>query len=118
MKFSMLKDKDVVVVELHGEVWGDWECIGLKDSVVRMLGAGERKFVIDLESIESLNSAGIGILLAVQECVRRAQGTLRLCNVSERARRAFAISDAWKDFQTQPSRMEALLSLEPSPPRV
>lgn len=118
MKFSMLKVKDVVVVELRGDVWGGWDSLELKDSIVRMLGAGERKFVIDLEGIGSVNSAGIGVLLAVQESIRGARGTMYLCEVNERSRRAFSISAVWEEFQAHPTRLETLEALGVPPPGI
>jgi anti-anti-sigma factor len=111
MKFSLVKTGDVVVVELDGDVWGGWDSIQLKDSVAALLKAGDRKFLVDLERTGSVNSAGIGVLLAVQESIARAQGTLVLCSVSERARRTFAISEVWEQFTTASSRAEGLVAL-------
>jgi anti-sigma B factor antagonist len=111
MHFSMVKVDDIVVVELQGEVWGGWDALELKDSVGRLIGTGERKFLVDLSGCGSVNSSGIGVLLAVQESVRDANGSIALCEVSERARRAFSISEVWNEFETKPTRAEGLQSL-------
>jgi anti-anti-sigma factor len=115
MKFSMMKIEDVTLIELQGEVWGGWDAVGLKDAVVRMLQAGERKFVVDLKSTGSINSAGIGVLLATQESVRGAGGLMSLCEVNERSRRAFAITDVWSEFESHPTREDALKALGVQP---
>ncbi len=107
----MVKIEDVIVVELAGDVWGGWDSVELKDSVGRLLKTGERKFLVDFASCGSVNSSGIGVLLAVQEAIRNAKGTLALCAVNERARRAFSISEVWTEFENKASRAEGLKSM-------
>ena len=111
MQFSMVKIEDVVVVELQGEVWGGWDSVELKDSVGRLLKTGERKFLVDFSACSSVNSSGIGVLLAVQEAIRNINGKMALCEVNERARRAFSISEVWNEFDSKASRAEGLKSL-------
>jgi anti-sigma B factor antagonist len=111
MQFSMVKVEDVVVIELQGDVWGGWDSVELKDSVSSLIKSRERKFLVDFSACGSVNSSGIGILLAVQEAVRNAQGTIALCEVNERARRAFSISEVWGEFESKGTRTEALQSM-------
>ena len=81
----MVKIEDVVVVELQGEVWGGWDSVELKDSVDRLLKTGE--------------------------AIRNINGKMALCEVNERARRAFSISEVWNEFDSKASRAEGLKSL-------
>src|SRR5262249_3721369 len=111
MHFSLIKVEDVVVVELQGEVWGGWDAVRLKENVGKLIETGERRFVVDLSGCGSVNSSGIGILLAVQENIRGAEGTMALCEVNERARRAFSISEVWNEFESKPTRAEGLRSM-------
>ena len=111
MQFSMVKIEDVVVVELQGDVWGGWDSVELKDRVLALLKNGERKFLVDFAACGSVNSSGIGILLAVQEAIRAAGGAMALCEVSERARRAFSISEVWGEFESQRSRADGLSAM-------
>ena len=107
----MVKIEDVIVVELLGDVWGGWDAVELKDSVGRLLKTGDRKFLIDFSSCSSVNSSGIGVLLAVQEAIRLAQGAMALCEVNERARRAFSISEVWSEFDSKVSRSDGLKAM-------
>jgi len=111
MQFSLVKIEDVVVVELTGDVWGGWDSVELKDSVGRLLKTGERKFLVDFSACSSVNSSGIGVLLAVQEAIKNVQGAMALCEVNERARRAFSISEVWTEFDSKASRAEGLKAL-------
>ena len=111
MQFSMVKIEDVVVVELAGDVWGGWDSVELKDSVGRLLKSGERKFLIDFSACSTVKSSGIGVLLAVQEAIRNARGMMALCEVNERARRAFSISEVWTEFDSKVSRADGLKTL-------
>ena len=111
MQFSMVKIEDVVVIELAGDVWGGWDSVELKDSVGRMLKGGDRKFLVDFSGCGSVNSSGIGVLMAVQEAIRNAKGSMALCEVNERARRAFSISEVWMEFESKGSRAEGLKAM-------
>jgi anti-sigma B factor antagonist len=111
MQFSLVKIEDVIVVELTGDVWGGWDSVELKDSVGRLLTTGERKFLVDFSACGSVNSSGIGVLLAVQEAIRNVRGTMALCEVNERARRAFSISEVWNEFDSKVSRDEGLKAM-------
>ena len=111
MQFSLVKVEDVVVIELAGDVWGGWDSVELKDSVGRLLKGGERKFLVDFSGCGSVNSSGIGVLLAVQEAIKNTQGSMALCEVNERARRAFSISEVWGEFDSRASRAEGLKAM-------
>jgi len=111
MPYSARKVSDVVVLELEGGVWGDWEDIQLKTHVTNLLSEHERKFVVDLSRVDLLNSTGIGILIAALTSVVNANGAFKICGATERTRRAFGISGVSDVFDAHSSCKEALMSL-------
>jgi len=111
MPYSARKVSDVVVLELEGGVWGDWEDIQLKTHVTNLLSEHERKFVVDLSRVDLLNSTGIGILIAALTSVVNANGAFKICGATERTRRAFGISGVSDVFDAHASCKEALMSL-------
>lgn len=98
MKYSMQKKGHVVVIELHDHLVGGPDASELKDTVTAELGRHERKFLIDLNGAKVVNSGGIGNLVAVLTSIRREGGELKLCSVSDRARRSFVVTGVWSIF--------------------
>jgi len=111
MNHRIKRVKDVVVFELDGKVWGDWSSMELKDMIKTLLDHGDRKYVIDLEKVGLITSAGIGILVAAYTSVMNAHGAFKICGASERSKRAFSISGTWTLFDTHETCEEALMAL-------
>jgi anti-sigma B factor antagonist len=111
MSYSANKVSDIVVLELEGGMWGDWEDIQLKTHVKSLLDENERKFVVDLGKVDQVNSTGIGILIAALTTVMNANGAFKICGATPRTRRAFGISGVSDVFDAHDSREEALMSL-------
>ena len=111
MSYSARKAGDIVVLELEGSVWGDWEDIQLKAHVKNLLGEHERKFVVDLSRVDLVNSTGIGILIAALTSVMNANGAFKICGATDRTRRAFGISGVSDVFDAHPTCQEAMMSL-------
>jgi len=96
-----------VILEVKGDLWGGFEAYQLKDEVGSWLRRGERRFLLDLRG-RLLNSAGIGILVAILTGVRQTKGELRLCGVGERARRALTVAGVLPLFEIHADRCRAL----------
>jgi anti-sigma B factor antagonist len=111
MSYSARKVKGIVVMELEGGIWGDWEDIQFKNHVKNLLGEEERKFVVDLSGVDQVNSTGIGILIAALSSVMGANGAFKICGASERTKRAFAISGVTDAFDAHETCREAMMSL-------
>jgi anti-sigma B factor antagonist len=107
MNFSVDRVEDAVILEVKGDLWGGFEVYQLKEEVSSWLRRGERRFLLDLTG-RHLNSAGIGILVAILSGVRQAGGELRLCAVGERARRALAVAGVVRLFAIHEDRETAL----------
>jgi anti-anti-sigma factor len=111
MSYTARKVSDIVVLELEGDIWGDWEDIQLRAHVKNLLGEHERKFVVDLSRVDLVNSTGIGILIAALTSVMNANGAFKVCGATDRTRRAFGISGVSDVFDAHQSCKEALMSL-------
>ena len=99
---------DVVVLKPCGGLWEGWETTPCREVVVESLQNGDRRFVVDLGESRLLNLAGVGALVALLTAIREAGGELTICNLGERARRAFAVTGLDRVFETHPTRDEAL----------
>jgi anti-sigma B factor antagonist len=109
-QFSVEKRQDAGVVVLRGSFEGGWDVFHLKDQITENLKGGRRRFVIDMGESRFINSTGIGVLIAVQANIKKADGELKICNVSDRVRRSLFVTgaDLWRSFDIHADRDEAL----------
>ena len=87
----------------------------LDRKVVALLGAGERRFVVDLASTEYVSSAGLRVLLMLGKKVSGGAGRLVLCGLNPQVREVFDVAGLGTLFVIRASRAEALASAEPAP---
>jgi anti-anti-sigma factor len=108
MKFGMEREGDVVVIALKASLEGGPDTFQIKDEVKSQLGKGERRFLLDMKDAGFVNSTGIGVVVSCLSSIKAAGGSLKVCGVSERARRAFVTTGVLQLFEVYPSREDAL----------
>jgi anti-sigma B factor antagonist len=113
MKYNISENDGIVLIDLRSSLEGGADTFRLKDEVKNRLGAGERRFILDMTNAGFVNSTGIGVVVAVLSSLKGADGTLQICGVSDRARRAFMVTGAWQLFDVSETRNAALTALRP-----
>lgn len=89
MEYTIERIQDgVILIRPRGSMWGGLKAYPLKDEIRVQLDMGARKFLLDLEKVEGLNSAGIGIIVSAMVTIREKGGHLSLCGLGPRVRRA------------------------------
>jgi len=61
-------------------------------TISALLLGGDRKFVVDLNALEYISSAGLRSLLTTSKKVKEAKGTANFCNVKGVVQEVFALS--------------------------
>lgn len=112
MKFNIEKSGDVMVVTLKSNLEGGPDTYKLRDEVKAKLGDDERRFLINMKDAGFVNSTGIGVVVSILSSVKSAGGMLKICGVTERARRAFVTTGVWQLFDSYESQEEALAAFE------
>src|SRR3990172_9411673 len=74
------------------------------------INAGRIKLVLDLESIEYIDSAGLGEIVRAMKRAREAGGDLRLCGVHGQVGKIIEITGLNKAISVYPTREEAVAS--------
>lgn len=108
MKYSVETRDDITLIILKGSLEGGEDTFAIKDEVTKKLEEGGRKFIIDMEKTGFVNSTGIGVIVAIHTSVKDNGGQLKICNVSDKSRRAFVVTGVWSMFSTYDSRDEAI----------
>jgi len=81
MKVSTSRNNGVCVLSLAGDLLGDSEA-ALLSAIGDLIEEGENRFVVDLNGVGFMNSAGLGELVRVTAQVNLREGQLVLTNVS------------------------------------
>ncbi len=101
----------IVLFEIEGNIVGGPDAMSLNDEVHKLVNKGMRKFVIDVKSVEHINSSGLGILIASLNAVRQAGGNLRIANASAKVLELLKITKLNQIFESYSSVDEAVKSL-------
>lgn len=82
---------EIKVVEFDGEL--DTTSSPAAESQLNQLREqGVRKILVDLEKMDFISSAGLRVLLATAQELKKAGGELRVCNLNEIVQEVFDIS--------------------------
>jgi len=112
MKLRQKELKDgIVLFEIEGNIVGGPDAMSLNDEVHKMVKNGTKKFVIDMKSVEHINSSGLGILIASLNAVRQAGGDLKIANVGSRVLDLLKITKLDQIFESFKSVDEAVKKL-------
>ncbi len=76
--------------------------------LIRLIDAGARKVVVNLERLAYISSAGLRILLAAAKQLQGSGGELRVCSLSDLVREIFEISGFDSILSVSSSQAEAL----------
>lgn len=94
---------DYAVVAVEGEV-DVYSAPALRAKLMELADGGASRIVVDLESVEFLDSTGLGVLVAALSRVRRAGGDLELICSQRRILRVFEITGLTKVFTIHATR--------------
>ncbi len=87
----------VSVVAVKGEI-DVYTAPRLRDRITDLVAAGGYRIVIDLDSVEFLDSTGLGVLVGGLKKVRAHGGSLQLVCTRERLLKIFRITGLGKVF--------------------
>lgn len=107
MKIMVSEMKRATLLEISGHVDSS-NASQLGDALNQQIDAGHHHLIADLSGIEFLSSAGIRELVSAYKRVRAANGDLRLCSLSPRAREVMEITGLDAQFRIFPSQVEAV----------
>jgi anti-sigma B factor antagonist len=99
---------DVTVLKLTGRLVADEEDIFFARHVDRLVAAGRVQIVVDFRDVTTIDSGGVGTLVAKLLSVRRRGGDIRLLQVTNRTRRVLEITRLLSVFTIFEWREEAI----------
>ena len=110
MKATVRKIGEVSVVDLSGKITIGEGDVVLREKVGELLGAGERRILLNLERVKYMDSAGIGELVACYKRAKEKEGTVKLLNPSGKVYDLLQLTKLEEVFETFKDEKEALVS--------
>lgn len=103
MKLSYQERDGIVILEPKGKILGGPDATTLKDQLQSLIDTGKTKVIIDLAQVDYMNSTGLGILISTLTTLKRAQGELKLANVTDKIQSLLTITKlvtVFDDFES------------------
>jgi anti-sigma B factor antagonist len=102
----------VTVLDIVGRLTIDRGAEHLKDKINSLIGQGRTQIALNLKDVPYIDSGGLGQLVASLGSVTRANGALKLMNVSSRNHDLLSITRLVTVFETFDSEAEAVKSFQ------
>lgn len=107
MNFAIATQGDITIVEVNGElIVGNRQ--QLKDTLLKHLEAGARKFLVDFSESSYIDSSGLGVLVSLSKKIREKGGELRLVGLNDDLRTLFELTKLDTLFMIADDRSAAL----------
>ena len=108
MKISKRNDGDVVIYDLKGGLEGGPETYAIKDKIKADLEEGKRKFLLNLNDVDFVNSTGIGIITSVYSSISGAEGVMKICNANSKVSKIMLVTKLLDVFDSYYDEGEAI----------
>jgi anti-sigma B factor antagonist len=99
-----------IIVEASGRLESGEPCVQLRELAKRLTTDGSRFFVLNMEGISHMDSAGLGLLLSIYATIRNQGGDLKLLNVGDRVKELLKITNLISIFQLFEDENRAITS--------
>ena len=88
----IIENKEFSVFEIVEDSIGLAKSQELKQDVEKELKSGSKHIALDFGKLNSINSAGLGVLIGILNKIKSSEGSLKLLNVNERIMNIFKIT--------------------------
>ncbi len=112
MQYHVHEAADIVVLRVDGNILGGPDASQLNDEVHRQLKQNRRNFVINIASVDLINSSGLGILIGNLTNVKNNGGDLRISNVTPKVRQIFTMTKLVNVFRIFDTEDQAVASFK------
>ena len=111
MEISKRHVGDITILDLQGKLTLGSGAELLRDTVASIVFQGDRKVVLNLAGVPSMDSSGLGELVRCSLIVQRQNGAIRLVNLTSKITDLLTITKLLTVFDTYDAEPAALASL-------
>ena len=102
----------VTIVDLSGMFMLGESSAVLRKAILDLIGKRQRKIVLNFRDVSSIDSAGVGELVAAYTQIRRIEGRVRLLNPPKKVCDILELTQLSKVFQVYADEPSALRSFD------
>lgn len=114
LSISERRVRDVVVVDLAGKITLGETNRQLHEAIRRLTADGKQNIILNLAKVTSIDSSGLGEIVAGYSTVRAAGGSLKLINMPQRLGDLMTITKLYTVFEIYDSEAEGVEAFEPN----
>ena len=109
---SKLIDDSTWIITLSGNLFGSPQGYDLQNEIREKISGGTTRIVVDLATVDRIDSSGIGILMAMMWSASQAGGRFVLASIPPRVEKVLGIVMLLDHIDHAGSVQEALAKLE------
>lgn len=110
MRYNITERYNCVVITFKGNVMGGPDVVKLNEKLHELIDDGKTNVVADLGKVKFMNSSGLGMLIGGMTTMRKAEGDLRLANVTDKIESLLVITKLITVFNHYQTLEEAVES--------
>jgi anti-sigma B factor antagonist len=110
LTISTRDDRGVIVVDLAGKIALGGTSQQLHSELRSLVEAGKKNILINLSNVKTIDSSGLGTLVAGFTTVERAGGQLKLTSLSDKASELMTITKLYTVFEVFDDEQAAINS--------
>ncbi|MCP4143820.1 MAG: STAS domain-containing protein [bacterium] len=110
MKISKSAHDSIMVLKLSGKIMGGSDHDLFHDEIKGLVADGIVDVVLNMHKVNWINSTGLGVLVSGYHTVKKNEGSMKICEVSDRIDSILNITQLKLVFDTYDSEAEALES--------
>lgn len=111
MRTKLVEKYNAVVIELKGNVMGGEDTKEFTETLHKLIDEGKLNVIVDLSAVKFMNSSGLGMLISGLTTMKRANGSLKLANVTDKIESLLIITKLITIFESYESVDEAIKSI-------
>lgn len=110
LKMSTRQVKDVIVIDLSGQLTMGEASAAIRDEVRDEIGHGAKKILLNLADVTYIDSCGLGELTSAYTSVKNREGELKLVNLTRRVHDLMQITKLYTVFDVYDDEKKAIAS--------
>jgi len=108
VNIALKQQGEIAVLALSGNIMGGPDYEKFHSEVRALMHEGVLSILLDFRRVSFINSTGLGLLMGAKNVLEKAGGRMKICNVSDRVRSIFYVTELHNVFDILPDRKAGL----------
>lgn len=104
---TVRENSDVTVIEVQDDL-GSYVASDLRENLEDLLGSKTQKIIVNLGSVQHINSTGVGAIVGAAKRIRQRGGDVKVCGLADNIKRTFDLTGASSVVEIYESESSAI----------